>query len=131
MGSLTAESTINQSDHHRLLYPCYAHLPQVYSSCYGAATAANHSPGSDRKAINGSLSNNSLQLPRIPNSILNDLSRSSQDLPLTPNTLPRLSREIYLPVASSPALILRKLYDCTFRFEEEECFGAADGDKGV
>ena len=75
--------------------------------------------------------NNRLQLPRIPNRILNHLPTRYQDLLLRPHILALLQREIYPPVLDDPAALVRKLHDAAFAVEEEEVFGVEDGEGGV
>ena len=74
---------------------------------------------------------NSLQLPRIPNRILNDLSARDQDLLLVPHALPLLQGEVYPAILDHPAATARKLHDAAFALEEEEVLGVGDGEGRV
>ena len=76
---------------------------------------------------NRSILNNSLQLPRIPNRILNHLSARHQDLLLVPHTLPLLQGEIDSAVPHHPTSPVRKLHHAAFALEEEEVLGVGDG----
>lgn len=72
-----------------------------------------------------------LQLPRVPNRILNHLPARHQDLLLRPQIRALLQREIYPAVLDDPAALVRKLDDAAFAVEEEEVFGVEDGEGGI
>ena len=75
------------------------------------------------------LLDNSLQLPRIPQRILNNLITRNQNIPV--QILILLLREVYPAVLDNPTALLCKVDDAAFRVEEEEGFGVGDGDGGV
>ena len=76
-------------------------------------------------------SNNSLQLPRIPDRILNDLFARHQNLLFRPHIAPLLHREIYPSVLDDPAARVCEFDDAALAVEEEEVLGVGDGEGGV
>lgn len=86
-----------------------------------------------------STSNNHLQLPRIPDHILNRLLLPAR---ITASTEPQLSRssccthviqfgEVDPPILDAPAVLARKVDNGALRVEEEEVLGRGDGEGGV
>jgi hypothetical protein len=72
---------------------------------------------------------NCLQLPRIAQSILNDLIARDQDI--LAQIIVLLLREVYPAILDNPAALFGKVDDAAFRVEEEERLGVGHGDRGV
>ena len=76
--------------------------------------------------------NYSLQLPRIPNRVLNNLPASYQDFLLGPYLLALLlQRKIDAAITHEPATAASEVDHAAFAVEEEEVFGVGDGERGV
>jgi len=61
---------------------------------------------------------NRLQLPRVPERILNDHIATAHDVLARSQHLRLLLREVYAPILRDPAARLRKLNDRAFGVEE-------------
>jgi hypothetical protein len=72
---------------------------------------------------------NRLQLPRIPQRILNDLIARNQNV--LAQVIILLLREVYPAILDDPPTLLRKVDDATLRIEEQERLGVGHGDRGV
>lgn len=73
----------------------------------------------------------SLQLPSIPDRVLNDLSARHQDLLLTPHTLPLLQREVYPPILHHPVPAPGKLHHAAFALQKKQILRVGDGQRRV
>ena len=71
---------------------------------------------------------NRLQLPRIPNRILNHLSTRHQNLLFRASIEPLLRREIDPSVLDPPSSLLGEFDDAAFAVEKEEVFRVGDGE---
>lgn len=70
-----------------------------------------------------------LQLPRIPQRILNDLIARDQNI--FAQVIVLLLWEVYPAILDDPATLLGEVDDAAFGVEEEERFGVGYGDRGV
>jgi hypothetical protein len=75
--------------------------------------------------------NNRLQLPGVPQRILDDLPARTQNVLLAGQQVLVLLREVQAALLDDPRAPLCELYDCAFRLKEEEVFGVGDWDGGV
>ena len=76
--------------------------------------------------------NDGLQLPRIANRVLDDLSTCDQNILLrTAFSISLVQREVDASVLDEPAAVVSEVNDAAFTWEEEEVLGAGNRKGGV